>query len=134
MKKVLVFGTFDVLHEGHKNFLKQARKHGDQLIAVVTRDEVVKLQKGHFPMEKCSTRAIHVRRFVDKVMVGEKKVSYNVIKKIAPDVICIGYDQRPDLIEAKKILKNLGMENVEIKKLKPFRPGTYKSSKLNKLR
>lgn len=133
MKKVLVFGTFDKLHRGHINFLNQARKYGDYMIAVVARDENVKGQKGHTPLEKCSKRAINVRKFVDKVMVGEKKVSYKLIKKIAPDVICIGYDQRPSLGETRKILKRIGMENVLLRKMRPFKPKIYKSSRLNKL-
>lgn len=134
MKKVLVFGTFDRLHKGHINFLDQARRHGDYITAVVTRDENVKRQKGHFPVEKCSTRAIKVRRFVDKVVVGEKNISYKLIKKIRPDVICIGYDQKPNIKEARKILEKIGMERVLVKKMKPYRPRVYKSSKLNELR
>lgn len=42
MKKVLIFGSFDSLHKGHLNLFKQARKHGDKLIAVVARDETIK--------------------------------------------------------------------------------------------
>lgn len=134
MKKVLVFGTFDRLHRGHINFLDQARRHGDYIIAVVTRDENVKEQKGHLPVERCSTRAIKVRRFVDKVVVGEKDISYKLIKKIRPDIICIGYDQRPGITEARKILEKIGMEKVLVKKMKPYKPNIYKSSRLNKLR
>lgn len=133
-KKVLVFGTFDKLHKGHLNFLRQARRHGDYLIVVVTRDENVRKQKGHMPMEKCATRAIKVRKFADKVMVGEKKVTYKIIRKIGPDVICIGYDQKPSLKEAKKILRRIGMSKVLLRKMKPYKPNIYKSNKLNKLR
>ena len=41
MKKVLVFGTFDGLHEGHKDFLRQAKQYGDHLTVVVGRDSTV---------------------------------------------------------------------------------------------
>jgi len=34
-KRVMVFGVFDGLHEGHKSFLRQARKYGGELRAVV---------------------------------------------------------------------------------------------------
>ena len=40
-KKVMVFGTFDIFHKGHENFLKQAKKLGDCLTVVVARDETV---------------------------------------------------------------------------------------------
>ena len=45
-KRVLVFGTFDLLHQGHRYFLTQARRFGDTLIAVVARDEFVEERKG----------------------------------------------------------------------------------------
>lgn len=134
MRKVLVFGTFDRLHEGHVRFLEQARRHGDFLIAVVTRDENVVRQKGHMPAESCSRRAANVRKFADKVLVGEREVSYRLIKRIDPDVICIGYDQRPSVAEARKILAGLGMGKVALKRMRPHRPGVYKSSILNKAR
>ncbi|MCK5249408.1 MAG: adenylyltransferase/cytidyltransferase family protein, partial [Spirochaetaceae bacterium] len=38
MKTVLVFGTFDVIHPGHQWFLRNAARHGDRLVAVVSRD------------------------------------------------------------------------------------------------
>ena len=42
MKRVLIFGTFDGIHEGHLNLFKQAKKYGDYLIVVVGRDENIK--------------------------------------------------------------------------------------------
>jgi len=48
-KKVLVFGTFDGLHEGHKNFFKQAREFGDFLVVVVGRDSTIVKTKGRPP-------------------------------------------------------------------------------------
>jgi FAD synthetase len=40
--KVIVFGTFDYLHPGHKSFLKQAKKLGDFLTVVVACDHTIK--------------------------------------------------------------------------------------------
>ena len=45
-KTVLVFGTFDGLHEGHQFFLKKARALGDRLVVVVARDVSVIALKG----------------------------------------------------------------------------------------
>src|SRR3989344_5438626 len=47
MKTVMVFGTFDILHVGHLDFFKQARKLGDYLLVVVARDvyEVIRTYK-----------------------------------------------------------------------------------------
>lgn len=134
MKKVLVFGIFDKLHKGHISFLRQARRHGDFLVAVVTRDLNVKRQKGRRAAQREKVRAAAVRKFADKVLLGEKRITYELIRKISPDVICIGYDQRPSVSQARRILKKIGMEKITLKKMKPYKPSVYKSSLLNELR
>jgi len=44
-KKVMVFGTFDIFHPGHRSFLNQAKKYGNYLIVVVARDKQSKFSK-----------------------------------------------------------------------------------------
>ena len=39
MKKVITYGTFDLLHYGHVNLLERAKKLGDYLIVVLSTDE-----------------------------------------------------------------------------------------------
>jgi FAD synthetase len=134
MKKVLVFGTFDGLHEGHMKFLEQARRHGDYTIGVVARDSNVEMTKGSKPLNGEKKRLRELRKHVDAAVLGERKVTYGLIKRLKPDVICIGYDQRPTMAEARKILKKIDMDDIELKKMKPYRPRIYKSRILNKPR
>ena len=47
MVKVLVFGSFDLLHEGHKHFFNEAKKLGNTLYVVVAKDSSIKSFKGH---------------------------------------------------------------------------------------
>lgn len=133
MKKVLVFGTFDNLHKGHLSFLWQARKHG-KLTVVVTRDSSVKKTKGRKPIQNERRRVAALKKFAGRVLLGERRTTYNLIKKIKPDVICIGYDQKPSVREARKILKRIGMEKVKLRKMRAYKPHLYKSSRLNELR
>ncbi|CAM3563168.1 glycerol-3-phosphate cytidylyltransferase [Erysipelothrix urinaevulpis] len=39
MKKVITYGTFDLLHKGHINILKRAADYGDYLVVAVSSDE-----------------------------------------------------------------------------------------------
>lgn len=39
MKRVITYGTFDLLHYGHINLLKRAKALGDYLIVVISTDE-----------------------------------------------------------------------------------------------
>lgn len=39
MKKVITYGTFDLLHYGHINLLKRAKELGDYLIVALSTDE-----------------------------------------------------------------------------------------------
>jgi len=42
MKRILTYGTFDLLHYGHIRLLKRARQLGDYLIVAVSTDELMK--------------------------------------------------------------------------------------------
>src|SRR3989344_6716759 len=96
MKKVLVFGTFDGLHEGHLDFFKQAKEYGDYLIAVVGRDSTVERVKKKLPKYDQFERLLAVQKcgLIDYARLGNEGVSvYEVLKQVKPDVICLGYDQ-----------------------------------------
>lgn len=46
MKKVITYGTFDLLHYGHINILRRARELGDYLVVVLSSDEFNWNEKG----------------------------------------------------------------------------------------
>jgi len=131
MKKVLVFGTFDILHLGHIYFLKNAKKHGGKLYVVVSRDSTVQEVKGKLPShnEKERLKKIKELHFVDKAMLGNKVSKYSIIKKINPDIICLGYDQYSFTQDLKNELKKRDIK-AKIIRLTPYKKHLYKSSKL----
>jgi FAD synthetase len=133
MKKVMVFGTFDIFHKGHENFLKQARRKGDFLLVVVARDKTVakiKKQKTRNKEQK-RKRILENSHLVDKVILGNLGDKYAIIKKYQPDIIYLGYDQKAYVDKIKDKLLEYGLEKTKIIRLKPFHPEKYKSSKLS---
>jgi len=129
MKKVMVFGTFDIIHPGHLFFLKKARSMGDKLFVVVGRDETVKNIKEKPPVNDEETRMENLKGIegVDKVILGHESSWYKRIEEVKPDIICLGYDQNSFSNNLDAILSNLGLD-IEIIRLEPFKEDKYKSS------
>lgn len=93
---VLVFGTFDGIHDGHRFFLSQARALGDRLVVVVARDATAGSLKAKPPRRNEERRLDEVRRLkaVDSALLGDETLgAYRVIEMIRPDVIALGHDQ-----------------------------------------
>ena len=69
MKKVITYGTFDLLHVGHINLLRRARELGDYLIVVVSSDEfnALKGKKAYYSFEDRKT-ILEAVRYVDEVL------------------------------------------------------------------
>lgn len=133
-KKVMVFGTFDIFHKGHRNFFRQAREYGECLVVVVARDKNVLKAKGRLPQnnEIARQKEILESKLADTVILGDLEDQYKIIKEYKPDVICLGYDQKGSVEELKEKLIEFGLDKTQIVRLNPFYPETYKSSKLRK--
>jgi septum formation protein len=113
--KVLVAGTFDIFHLGHLYFFKEAKKYGDELIVIVGSDFIIKKNgKKLVHNQKERTEIIKNLKIVDKVILGKKNNVIDNIKKIKPNLICIGYDQK-----IPKEIETFCKENkIKIKRIK----------------
>ena len=128
--KIMVFGTFDGLHEGHLNFFKQAKKFmkNSFLIVSIARDKNViriKRKKPKFS-EKQRFNLIKKIKFIDKVILGGKVKYLLHILKEKPDIIALGYDQKNYVQELKRDLKSKGIF-IKIVRLKPYKEKIYKN-------
>jgi glycerol-3-phosphate cytidylyltransferase len=73
MRRVITYGTFDLLHYGHINLLKRAKALGDYLIVALSTDEFNSLQKGkqtYFTYEQ-RKQLLEAIRYVDLVIPEE---------------------------------------------------------------
>lgn len=129
MKKVMVFGTFDLLHPGHVNFFEQAKSYGDTLIVVVARDSTVSKVKSHTPHDDEKTRVSNIEQLniADKIVLGSTgEDKYEIVRYEKPDVVALGYDQQHFIGDLENALE----DHVKIVRLSPYRPDLYKSSLL----
>jgi len=130
----MVFGAFDGLHPGHVDFFKQAKKLGDYLVVSVGTDINVAKFKGKLPLfsEEERLELVANIKIVDEAILGAKHDFYIQIKRVAPDVICLGYDQWSSEAEVLENLKRVGLIHTNVVRLKPFQPERAKSTKLKK--
>jgi len=118
MKKVLVFGVFDLFHFGHLRLLRRAAKLGDFCIVAVQNDEFILKFKpagasGAFYSTEERCEMIRALRCVDEV------ITYNVvvddIKNINFDIWVKGADNvHQGIIEAVRWCEENGREVVTL--------------------
>jgi len=94
--RVVVFGIFDGVHDGHRDLFRQAKEYGNELVVIVGRDSASLRWKGRKPLysEEARMRLVSQEERVDRAVLGDEEQStYGVIDMVNPDVICLGYDQ-----------------------------------------
>lgn len=137
MKKVLVFGTFDVLHQGHIAMLAQAKQLGDFLAVAVAPDKVVSELKKRKCIQSEEERVERLRaaKIADQVVLADRELnSWQILSEVKPDIVALGYDQQGVKVALEKHFVQLakGEKKPTIVILKPHEPEKYKSSLLNK--
>lgn len=98
--KVMVNGTFDILHRGHLELLNYAKSLGDQLLVAIDTDRRVTELKGiGRPINNQEDRKffLYNLRAVDIVMLFDSKEELvNIMKEYKPDVYVKGSDWKHD--------------------------------------
>ncbi|MBI4093477.1 adenylyltransferase/cytidyltransferase family protein [Candidatus Kaiserbacteria bacterium] len=134
MTKIMVFGTFDVVHKGHESLFAQARALADDpyLIVSIARDTVATRVKGFSPRNRESVRlaAVAAHPLVDRAVLGDIVGYINHILDEDPEIIALGYDQHGEYVDTlEDDLRKAGMR-VRIVRLAPYEPDVYKTSNL----
>ena len=135
-KIVFTNGCFDLLHQGHIDYLTKAKDLADFLIVGVNSDSSVKkLNKGeNRPIQNENSRALIIAslHFVDAVLLFREDTPLELITLIQPDVLVKGGDWKPDQIIGADAVKAKGGEVRVIPFLERFSTTGIENKILNK--
>lgn len=123
MKKVITYGTFDILHTGHINLLRRAKEYGDYLIVSISSDSfnALKGKAAYYTFEQRKA-ILEAVRYVDEVIpedTWEQKLED--VKKHNVDVFVMGDDWKGEfdfLKEHCKVIylpRTVGISSTKIK-------------------
>lgn len=94
MKRILTYGTYDLLHYGHIRLLKRAKALGDYLIVALSTDEFNELKgkKAYHSYEE-RKEMLEAIRYVDLVIPEDNwEQKINDVKEYKVDVVVMGSD------------------------------------------
>jgi FAD synthetase len=121
-KRVVIAGTFDILHPGHVFLITEAAKLGE-VIVVIARDENVLHTKGHPVIipEKQRLFMVKALKGVSKVVLGNPGPDFiRIIEELEPDILMLGPNQNISLDEIQKRLSDKGLPTKVIRLTKIF--------------
>lgn len=108
---VFTNGCFDMLHAGHIQLLRQARRAGDLLIVAINSDASIRRLKG--PSRPVNTEADRVMvlselESVDYIIVFEQDTPIPLLKALRPDVLVKGGDYTRQQVVGHEIVDAYG--------------------------
>lgn len=126
MKRILTYGTFDLLHFGHIEILRRAKALGDYLVVAVSTDEfnAIKNKKAYHDYET-RKKMLEAVRYVDLVIPekdwGQKR---DDVKKYEIDTVVMGsdwegnenFEKLKDLCEVVYLPRTDNISTTQIKK------------------
>lgn len=133
LTKVVVTGTFDVLHPGHLTFFNKAKSLSipSELWVVVARNSSVNSFKNRSPIldEKVRLTMLNALEIVDKAILGnEGKDKIKIIEEIKPDFVVLGYDQWINEDKLRQELIKRGLTETKVVRLEKYGSDGYSSS------
>lgn len=130
-RRVICFGTFDLLHPGHIFFLRRAASFGRELYVVLARDERRKKISGSLPIHSLRERIAMVGslRMVHTALQGHATDMLWHVKRLKPSVIVLGHDQTVGVAELQLWLA-AHAPRTRVVRLKPFKRARYATTSI----
>jgi FAD synthetase len=111
-KRIVIAGTFDILHPGHVFLISEAAKLGE-VIVVIARDENVLHAKGRQVIVPEEQRLFMVRALkgVSKAILGNPGPDFvSIIEELEPDILLLGPNQNITLEQVQTRLQQKGLK------------------------
>lgn len=106
-KIVFTNGCFDVLHQGHRKLLQNARNLGDVLVVGINSDDSITRLKGESrPINSLDQRvdALAALPWVDAVIVFEENTPLELIEELQPQTLIKGGDYKPEEVVGAELV------------------------------
>ncbi|PDG81948.1 glycerol-3-phosphate cytidylyltransferase [Listeria monocytogenes] len=115
MKKVITYGTFDLLHWGHIHLLKRAKALGDYLIVAISSDEFNRIKhKEAYHIYEHRKLIIEAIRYVDEVIPENNwEQKRDDIEKYGIDVFVMGDDWEGEFDFLKEVCEVVYLPRTE---------------------
>lgn len=135
-QRIVVTGSFDIIHPGHLYLFQEAKKKliGAELIVVLARDSSIREFKDRDPIlpENHRRKVLESLSLVDKAILGnEEPDKIKIIEDLNPDLLVLGYDQ---WISEDYLRKEFSKRNLKTKviRLEKFEGSLTSSSEIRK--
>jgi len=115
MKKILVTGVFDILHQEHLKFLTKAKALGGELVVAIESDKRVKILKGSERPINCQTKrkkALEALGLIDRVIILPEKFNQSsdrlkFLQQLKPEILAVS-SHSPYLAEKARLMQQIG--------------------------
>ncbi len=108
---VFTNGCFDILHAGHVQFLREARRQGDLLVVGLNSDASIRRIKGeNRPVNHEADRVMVLSELesVDYIVVFDADTPIDVIAEVRPHVLVKGADYTRDQVVGHEVVERHG--------------------------
>lgn len=123
MKRIITYGTFDILHAGHINLLRRAKELGDYLIVGISTDKFneMKGKQAYYSFEQRKA-ILEAVKYVDEVIPEDSwEQKADDIKNYDIDILVMGdnwigeFDELEKLCEVEYLPRTVGISSTKIK-------------------